>query len=103
MERGTEAKRPGSSGDRKRRRGSTRSKLTVDEERTVKLATPPLGSRFKGHTSFVVQDLVIHPHVVDFRCERWQLPDGHADAAAGIDGHFGPECTLRARLVPMGR
>ncbi|MGH8518226.1 MAG: IS66 family transposase [Panacagrimonas sp.] len=94
MERGTEAKRPGSSGDRKRRRGSTRSKLTVDEERTVKLATPPLGSRFKGHTSFVVQDLVIHPHVVDFRCERWQLPDGNmltAALPAGIDGHFGPE------------
>ena len=94
MERGTEAKPPGSSGDRKRPRGSTRSKLTVDEERTVKLATPPLGSRFKGYTSFVVQDLVIHPHVVDFRCERWQLPDGSMLTAAlptGIDGHFGPQ------------
>lgn len=94
MERGTEPKPPGSSGDRKGPRGSTRSKLTVDEERTVKAATPPLGSRFKGYTSFVVQDLVIHPHVVNFRCERWQMPDGSMMTAAlpaGIDGHFGPQ------------
>jgi hypothetical protein len=34
---------------------------------------PPPGSRFKGCTSFVVQDLVIRPHVVNFRCERWQI------------------------------
>jgi hypothetical protein len=94
MERGTEPKPPGGSGDRKRPRGSTRSKLTVDEERTVQVATPPLGSRFKGYTSFVVQDLVIHPHVVDFRCERWQLPGGGMMTAAlptGINGHFGPQ------------
>src|ERR1700739_216161 len=46
MERGTEPKPPGSSGDKKRPRGSTRSKLAIDEERTVKLAAPPRGSRF---------------------------------------------------------
>ena len=53
-----------------------------------------MGSRFKGYTSFVVQDLVVHPHVVDFRRERWQLPDGSVLTAAlpaGIDGHFGPQ------------
>src|SRR5260370_3785793 len=94
MERGTEPKPAGSSGERKRPRGSTRSKLTIDEERTVKAATPPRGSRFKGYTSFVVQDLVIRPHVVKFRCERWLTPDGHTMTAplpAGIHGHFGPE------------
>src|ERR1700722_3081552 len=94
MERGTEPKPPGSSGDRKRPRGSTRSKLSIDEERTVKVAGPPRGSRFKGYTSFVVQDLVIRPHVMNFRCERWQTPDGEmmtAPLPAGIDGHFGPE------------
>jgi hypothetical protein len=94
MERGTEPKPPGSSGDRKRPRGSTRSKLAIHEERTVKVATPPRGARLKGYTSFVVQDLVIRPHVVNFRCERWQTPDGDmvtAPLPAGIHGHFGPE------------
>ena len=94
MERGTEPKPPGSSGERKHRRGSTRSKLSIDEERTVKVAAPPRGSRFKGYTSFVVQDLLFRPHVVNFRCERWQTPDGGlmtASLPAGIDGHFGPE------------
>jgi hypothetical protein len=94
MERGTDPKPPGSPGERKRPRGSTRSKLAIHEERTVTVAAPPCGSRFKGYTSFVVQDLVIRPHVVNFRCERWQTPDGDmvtAPLPAGIDGHFGPE------------
>jgi len=93
MERGTEPKPPGSCGERKRVRGSTRSKLAIHEERTVTLA-PPRGSRFKGYTSFVVQDLMIRAHVVNFRCERWQTPDGDVMTAplpAGINGHFGPE------------
>src|SRR3981189_1467369 len=94
MERGTEPKPSGSSGERKRPRGSTRSKLAIDEERTVAVAAPPRGSRFKGYTSFVVQDLVIRPHVVNFRCERWQTPEGDmvtAPLPAGVNGHFGPQ------------
>jgi hypothetical protein len=94
MEQGTEPKPAGSPGDRKRARGSTRSKLSIHEERMVKVATPPRGSRFKGYTSFVVQDLVIRPHVVNFRCERWQTSDGRmvtAPLPVGINGHFGPE------------
>ena len=93
MERGTEPKPPGSSGDKKHPRGSTRSRLTIDEERIVKLTTPPTGARFKGHRSFVVQDLVLRAHVVDFQRERWQTSDGKivtAPLPAGIDGHFGP-------------
>jgi hypothetical protein len=46
--------------------------------------------RFKGYTSFVVQDLVVPAHVTNFRCERWQTPDGKvvtASLPAGIDGH----------------
>jgi len=94
MEQATEPKPPGSSGNQRRGRGSTRSRLSIHEERTVKVAAPPRGSRFKGYTSFVVQDLVIRPHVVDFRCERWQTPDGNTMTAplpAGIHGHFGPQ------------
>jgi len=89
MEQATEPKPPGSSGEHRRRRGGTRSKLSIHEERTVKVATPPHGSRFKGYTSFVVQDLVIRPYVVDFRCERWQTPDGKmmtAPLPTGVQG-----------------
>jgi hypothetical protein len=92
MEQATDAKPPGSSKER-RRRGSTRAKLTINETRKVKLAPPP-GARFKGYTSFVVQDLVLHPHVVDFQCERWQTADGKVMTAplpAGYDRHFGPQ------------
>jgi Transposase IS66 family len=94
MEQATDPKPPGGSGQERRRRGSTRSKLSIDEKRKVKLAMPPPGSRFKGYTSFVVQDLVIHRHVVDFQCERWQTADGKVITAPlpdGIAGHFGPQ------------
>ena len=94
MDKATEAKALPSAGDEPRRKGSKTPMLSIHEERTVKIATPPPGSRFKGYTNFVVQDLVIRPHVVNFRCERWQTPNGETTTAplpAGISGHFGPE------------
>src|SRR6202049_4960241 len=91
MEQATDPKPP--PGGERRTRGDTRSKLSIDEERIVKVAAPP-GARFKGTTSFLVQDLVIRRHVVNFRRERWLTADGRmltAPLPAGIDGHFGPE------------
>jgi len=93
MEKGTEPKPDKPAGERRAKRGSTKSKLTIHEEKTVE-ADAPAGSRFKGYTSFVVQDLVLRAHVTNFRCERWQTPDGKmvtAPLPAGIDGHFGPQ------------
>jgi hypothetical protein len=78
---------------KRRRRGSTKAKLAIHEERTLKAAAPP-GSRFKGYAGFLVQDLVIRPQVTHFRRECWQAPDGRTILAPlpdGIDGHFGPE------------
>src|SRR3954467_10421985 len=69
-------------------------RLTVDEERVVAAADVPAGSRFKGYQDFLVQDLVLRPHVVRLRRERWLTPDGRTVVApmpAGIVGHFGPE------------
>ncbi len=77
----------------RRRRGGTRAKLAIHEERTLEIDAPP-GSRFKGYAGLLVQDLSIRPHVTHFRRECWQAPDGRTVMAAlpaGVDGHFGPE------------
>ena len=90
MEKATEPDKPPAE---RPKRGPTRTKLTINEEKTIKVAAPP-GSRFKGYTSYIVQDLVIRPHVVEFRCERWLTPDGTmltAQLPDGMEGHFGPE------------
>src|SRR5271155_2592110 len=85
--------RPGKTGGGRRGRGSTKAKLAIHEDRTLRADAPP-GSRFKGYAGFWVQDLVIRPHVTHFRRECWQAPDGRmvmAPLPEGIDGHFGPE------------
>src|SRR6202047_798700 len=94
MDRGTEPEPPSGGGAGARPRGGKTSRLSIHEERTVKVASPPDGSRFKGYANFIVQDLVIRPHVVNFRRERWQTSDGATVTAPlpdGINGHFGPE------------
>ena len=94
MDKATEPKPPSGAGVGPRPKGGKTSRLSIHEERTVKVPAPPVGSCFKGYANFVVQDLVIRPHVVNFRRERWQGPDGEVMTAplpAGISGHFGPE------------
>lgn len=57
------------------RRGGTKAKLAIDEERRLEVEAPP-GSRFKGYAEFVVQDLAIRPRVTLFHRECWHAPDG---------------------------
>src|SRR5207245_3548950 len=45
--------------ERRRGRGAKNSELVIHEERIVRAASVPSGSRFKGYTDFVVQDLVL--------------------------------------------
>jgi hypothetical protein len=93
MEQATEPA-PAGTGRGRGAKGSKGARLTVDEERVVAAADVPAGSRFKGYEDFLVQDLVLRPHVVRLRRERWLTPDGRTVVApmpAGITGHFGPE------------
>jgi hypothetical protein len=91
MEKASEARAADAAGGRKR--GGTRSKLTIDEVRTLEADAPP-GSRFKGYASYLVQDLAIRPHVTNFMRECWRTCAGKSVLAplpAGVEGHFGPE------------
>src|SRR5689334_24687372 len=92
MEKGTEPATVGTGRGRGAKAGKA-GRLTIDEERVV-AAEVPAGSRFKGYQDFLVQDLVLRPHVVRLRRERWLTPDDRTVVApmpAGIAGHFGPE------------
>src|SRR5215208_6479600 len=93
MEKGTEPEPD--TRDRGRGAGGRKAKrLSIDEERVVAAADVPAGSRFKGYQDFLVQDLVLRPHLVRLRRERWLTPDGRTVTApmpAGIVGPFGPE------------
>ena len=64
-------------GGRRRGRGKVGSKLVIHEDQTLGVKAPQ-GSRFKGYAGFLVQDLVIRPHVTHFagnvgrpRTARW--------------------------------
>src|SRR5467141_91894 len=81
MDKATEPKPPSGAGVGPRPKGGKTSRLSIHEERTVKVTAVPEGSCFKGYANFVVQDLVIRPHVVNFRRERWQGPDGEVMTA----------------------
>lgn len=83
------AKKPRNGGDRSLRTGD----LSIDEEKILKPEGLPAGSRFKGRKRYVVQDLVIVPHVVRYHRERYITPDGKTVIAAlpvGVVGHYGP-------------
>jgi hypothetical protein len=74
-------------------RGGKIDRLAIAEEHVIPVDVPA-GSRFKGYEDFLVQDLVLRPHVVRLRRERWLTPDGltvTAPMPTNVTGHFGPE------------
>ena len=54
---------PARAGRKAGRRGAKIDRLVIDEERVLVAAVPP-GSRFKGYETYVVQELIVRPHVV---------------------------------------
>ena len=92
MEQATTPK-PGGRGGTQRRRGKFMPRLGI-EDRVVKLTAVPAGVRFKGYSSYLVQDLVLQARVIRYRRERWLMPDGRmlvAPLPASVVGHSGPE------------
>jgi hypothetical protein len=87
------ATQPVKQGKRRRGGGKKTTRRVIHEDRVIKAAVPA-GSRFKGYEDFVVQDLVLRPHVIRYRRERWLTPEGETITAAlpaGVAGHFGAE------------
>jgi hypothetical protein len=83
-------KRPGS-----QKRPKT-AQLTIDDTRIIPLENRPPDAVFKGYEDFVVQDLIIRPHVTLYRRERWLTSTGGnlvaplpAEVIPG--SHFGPD------------
>jgi len=91
MDKGTEPAKPAKK-EKQRRRGKVTPRVSI-EDRVVKAAAVPEGSRFKGHEPFLVQDLVISASATCYQRERWVTPDGRtilAPLPEGIDGHSAP-------------
>ena len=91
MDAGTEPAKPAAK-EKRRGRGRVTPRVTIDEQ-IITTEVPP-GSRFKGHESYLVQDLVITVRATCYQRERWITPDGRtilAPLPEGIAGHFGPE------------
>jgi hypothetical protein len=84
--------------DEPRRRGPQRAKtaeLVIHETCRVVLEEVPVGSRFQGYRSYVVQDVVIRLHNTCYEREQWQFPTGESVTApvpvAVRGGHYGPQ------------
>jgi len=91
MDKATEPPKPERQGNRPRR-GKVRPRVSI-EDRVVKVAAP-VGSRFKGHETYLVQELALSVRAIRYLRERWVTPDGRTIVAAlpeGTRGHFGPD------------
>lgn len=80
-------KRPGSGKKNKTR------ELQIHKTVDIPAENVPDGSKFKGYKEFVVQDIVIKPHNIKFRMERWRTSSGsyvQGELPAWVKGHFAP-------------
>jgi hypothetical protein len=103
MEKGDKEKKKAERSDGKRPGSAKRSKtkaLPIHETLEVPAQNVPPGSQFKGYREFTIQGLVVEPHNILYRLERWRTPEGsyvEGKLPREVDGHFSPE--LRRYIV----
>lgn len=96
MEKGDKEKKNKTS-DGKRPGWAKRSKtkeLPIHKTVEVPAEDVPAGSQFKGYRDFTVQGLVVKPHNILYRLERWRTPEGsyvEGKLPREVNGHFSPE------------
>lgn len=93
--------------DGKKRPGSAKksklNEIEIHETKIVKAENVPPGSRFKDYEDFTVQGLVIKPHNICYRRERWETPQGDSIVAPlpeevrALEGHF--DCTTKSFIL----
>ena len=74
------------------KRKKKKKKLKVTNKKKLKKPKVPKGSKFKGYTSFFVQDIEIKPKVTEYIRQDWETPDGKrvlSPLPPGIAGHYG--------------
>ena len=81
-----------------RRRGHPQraktAELVIHETCWIELDEVPAGAQFQGYRSFVVQDVVIQVHNVDYARAQWRWPSGASVTAPvplAVSGHYGPQ------------
>lgn len=90
MDEATEPAMPDRQGGRPGR-GKVRPRVIIEDH--VLKAAAPVGSRFKGYETYLVQELVLSVRAIRYLRERWVTPDGQtiiAPLPEGSRGHFGP-------------
>ena len=83
----SDSKRPGSS-----KRSKTKE-LEIHEVIPISPEHIPEGSTFKGYKECVVQGIIIQPHNILYRLQRWKRPDGsyiEGQLPPHVQGHFDP-------------
>jgi hypothetical protein len=94
MEKGEKKNTDSSSG--KRPGSAKRSKTKELKIHEVILLSPehiPEGSTFKGYKECAVQGIIIKPHNILYRLQRWERPDGsyiEGQLPPYVQGHFDP-------------
>ena len=83
----SDGKRPGSA-----KRSKTKE-LEIHEVFPISPENIPEGSIFKGYKECVVQGIIIQPHNILYRLQRWKRPDGsyiEGQLPPYVQGHFDP-------------